>query len=64
MISPAEEFADQIIRVASKNYDRGVRDGVSVALGTLEALGVISTPIAAGMQAEMDRLLKTRKAAA
>ena len=35
MITPEE----QIIRVASENYEHGVRDGARLVLDTLESLG-------------------------
>ena len=57
MITPAE----QIIRLTSENYDRGLRDGARAVLGALEDLGVISTSIAAAMQGETDRILRTTK---
>jgi hypothetical protein len=55
MITPEE----QIIRVASENYEHGVRGGAGLALDTLESLGVLSAPIAEGMLDETDRLSKT-----
>ena len=55
MITPEE----QIIRVASENYEHGVRDGARLVLDTLESLGGLSAPIAEGMLGETGRLSRT-----
>jgi hypothetical protein len=59
MSTPAESFADQIIRVATQNYYRGLRDGAGLMIDTLAEVGALSATMAAQMRVEAAKILRS-----